>query len=88
MVTLRLARAGSNKRPVYHVVATDHRAKRDGRYLERLGYFVPGRDVLVLKHDRVDYWLKVGARPSATVKTLIKQSKKAPAVAAAATVSA
>jgi small subunit ribosomal protein S16 len=84
MVTLRLARAGTKKRPVYHLVATDSRSRRDGAFLEKLGYFIPGPDTLVLKSDRVDYWLKVGALPSETVAHLIKISKKqAPAAASA-----
>jgi small subunit ribosomal protein S16 len=84
MVTLRLARAGTKKRPVYHVVATDSRNRRDGSFLEKLGYFIPEKNVLVLKGDRVEHWLKVGALPSETVLHLIKQNKKAPAPAAEA----
>lgn len=84
MVTLRLARAGSKKRPVYHLVATDSRSRRDGRFIEKLGYFVPSRDTLVLDQARVDYWLSMGAIPSDTAKTLIKNGKKgAPAQAQA-----
>ena len=76
MLTLRLARAGTKKRPVYHVVAADQRARRDGRFVENLGYYIPAKEVLVLKQDRVDYWVSVGARASATVKSLIKKAKK------------
>lgn len=76
MMMLRLARAGTKKRPVYHVVAADRRARRDGRFVEQLGYFVPARDVLVVNHERVDYWLEKGAQPSETVDKLIKQAKK------------
>ncbi len=76
MLTLRLARAGTKKRPVYHVVAADQRARRDGRFVENLGYYIPAKEVLVLKQDRIDYWLSVGARTSPTVKSLIKKAKK------------
>lgn len=76
MLTLRLARAGTKKRPVYHLVAADQRARRDGRFVENLGYYIPAKEVLVLKQDRVDYWLSVGARTSDTVKSLIKKAKK------------
>jgi small subunit ribosomal protein S16 len=77
MVTLRFARAGTKKRPVYHLVATNSRSRRDGRFLENLGYYVPNRDVLVLKHDRIAYWRGVGATVSDTAKELIQKSQKA-----------
>jgi small subunit ribosomal protein S16 len=76
MMMLRLARAGTKKRPVYHVVAADRRARRDGRFVEQLGYFVPARDILVVNHERIDYWIEKGAQPSETVDKLIKQAKK------------
>jgi small subunit ribosomal protein S16 len=76
MVTLRLARAGTKKRPVYHLVATDSRSRRDGRVIEKLGYFIPGRDVLVVDSERVNYWIGVGALPSETAKHLIKKSRE------------
>ena len=75
MLTLRLARAGTKKRPVYHLVAADQRARRDGRFVENLGYYIPGKEVLVLEQDRINYWLSVGARPSETAKSLIKKAK-------------
>ncbi len=75
MVTLRLARAGTKKRPVFHLVATDSRSRRDGRFIEKLGYFIPGRDILVVDSERVSYWLGVGALPSETAKHLIKKSR-------------
>lgn len=75
MMMLRLARAGTKKRPVYHLVAADRRARRDGRFVEQLGYFVPARDELVVNQERVDYWLEKGAQPSETVGKLIKQAK-------------
>lgn len=75
MLTLRLSRAGTKKRPVYHLVAADKRARRDGRFVENLGYFIPNRDVLVLKQDRIDYWLSVGAQTTATAKQLIRKAR-------------
>lgn len=78
MLMLRLARAGSKKRPVYHLVAADRRARRDGRFIENLGYHVPARDILVLKMDRIEYWLSQGAQLTVTARSLIKAAKKAP----------
>lgn len=76
MLTLRLARAGTKKRPVYHLVATDSRSRRDGRFIENLGYYIPGRNVLVLKQDRIDYWMSVGAAASETARQLIRKGKR------------
>ncbi len=76
MLTLRLARAGTKKRPVYHLIAADSRARRDGRFIENLGYYIPGRNVLVLKQDRVEYWMGVGAVVSETALHLIQKSKR------------
>ena len=88
MLTLRLARAGSKKRPVYHLVAADRRARRDGRFVENLGYYIPNRKVLVLKHDRIDYWLGVGAQVTDTARGLINKSKRAATGEAAASANA
>lgn len=83
MVTIRLARAGAKKRPFYHIVATDSRNPRDGRYIERLGYFNPiatGQEQrLSLEQDRVDYWLSQGAQPSERVAGLIKTNARSKA---------
>ena len=77
MVTIRLSRGGAKKRPFYTVVVTDSRNRRDGRYLERIGFFNPiasGQDVrLSLNQERVQYWLGVGAQPSDRVSSLIKE---------------
>ena len=85
MVTIRMARGGSKKRPFYNIVVTDSRKPRDSGYIERLGFFNPratGQEVrLELKQDRVDHWLKEGAQLSTRVNTLLKESAKA-AVAA------
>jgi small subunit ribosomal protein S16 len=83
-VTLRLARRGGKKSPFYHVVATDSRNPRDGRFNEELGIYDPGLNPvrLSLKTDRIEHWLKVGARPSATVANLMRLAKKMAATAA------
>jgi small subunit ribosomal protein S16 len=75
-VVLRLSRAGTHKAPFYHVVATDSRRPRDGRYLEDVGIFDPTRkpERIELKADRVEYWLKAGARPSQTVAKVLKRA--------------
>jgi len=78
MVTIRLARAGTKKRPFYHIVVTDSRSKRDGRYLERVGFYNPiatGQDMEVsINRDRFDYWTMQGARLSDRVAALVKSS--------------
>jgi len=80
MVTIRLARGGSKKRPFYHVVVADSRCARDGRYIERLGFFNPvargNEESLKLEQDRIDHWISQGAQPSDRVKTLLKQAAK------------
>lgn len=83
MVTIRMARGGSKKRPFYNIVVTDSRKPRDSGYIERLGFFNPratGQEVrLELKEDRVDHWMKQGAQVSTRVSTLLKESAKAAA---------
>lgn len=78
MVKIRLTRAGSKNHPFYHIVVTDSRSPRDGRYIERVGYFNPiaaGKDVpLKFENERLQYWLSNGAQPSDRVATLIKQA--------------
>lgn len=91
MVIIRLARAGAKKRPFYHVVVTDSRNARDGRYIERLGYFNPmakGKQVgLELHTARIEYWVSKGAQTSERVAVLIKNYDQN-AVAATTTASA
>ena len=81
MVSIRLSRGGSKKRPFYHIVAADHRKPRDGRYIERLGFYNPlakgGEETLRVDMDRINYWVSQGAQPSARVNTLIKQASAA-----------
>ncbi|MBK9517414.1 MAG: 30S ribosomal protein S16 [Anaeromyxobacter sp.] len=76
-VVLRLSRAGTHKAPFYHVVATDSRKPRDGKYLEDVGMYDPTRKpaLIQLKADRVAHWLKAGARPSQTVAAILKRAK-------------
>ncbi len=85
MVTIRMARGGSKKRPFYNIVVTDSRKPRDSGYIERLGFFNPratGQEVrLELKKDRVDHWIKEGAQLSTRVNTLLKESASAEAAA-------
>lgn len=85
MVTIRLARAGAKKRPFYHIVVTDSRNRRDGRYLERLGFFNPfateKEQSLELDQERIAYWISHGAKPSERVAGLIKQKSQAAAAA-------
>jgi small subunit ribosomal protein S16 len=80
MVTIRLARGGAKDRPFYHVVVTDSRNSRDGKYIERLGFFNPlsrGNEERVrLDNARVEYWKSVGAQTSDRVAQLIKLAKK------------
>lgn len=80
MVSIRLSRGGSKKRPFYHVVVTDSRSRRDGRYIERLGFFNPvanaKQEGLRIDLQRAEYWLGVGAQPSDRVAKLLKQSAK------------
>jgi small subunit ribosomal protein S16 len=81
MVSIRLSRAGAKKRPFYHLVVTDSRSGRDGRYIERLGFFNPvGKDDqenLRIDLERIDYWIGQGAQPSDRVLSLIKTQRKA-----------
>jgi small subunit ribosomal protein S16 len=85
MVTIRLSRAGAKKQPFYHVVVSDSRAKRDGRYIERIGFFNPVargmEERLRLDRERIDYWLGQGAQTSDRVASLLKEAKKAPPAA-------
>lgn len=85
MVTIRLSRHGSKKRPFYHVTVTDAAAKRDGRFVERIGFFDPlaaGKaEVLRVDLGRADYWMSVGARPSDSVAKLLQQARKSVAAA-------
>lgn len=80
MVVIRLSRGGAKKRPFYHIVVSDKRRSRDGRFIERVGYFNPiaaGKDVrLEINMARIDHWIATGAQPSDRVKNLIKTHKE------------
>ncbi|MCR8922706.1 30S ribosomal protein S16 [Dasania sp. GY-MA-18] len=81
MVTIRLARGGSKKRPFYHLTVTDSRTSRNGRYLERVGFFNPvargQEERLRVELDRVEHWVSQGAQLSDRVADLVKSAKKA-----------
>jgi len=80
MVTIRLSRTGAKKRPFYHIVASDKRSPRDGRYIERLGFFNPiatgGEDRLRIDLPRVEHWQSKGAQLTERVAGLIKVHRK------------
>jgi small subunit ribosomal protein S16 len=77
-VVLRLARAGAKKKPYYHVVATDSRTPRDGKFIEIVGAYDPNTTPVKIEFtaERLEHWLKMGATPSETVASLIKQWRK------------
>jgi len=81
MVTIRMSRGGAKKRPYYTIVVTDSRSKRDGRCIERLGFFNPTaegqEEILRLDMDRITHWIGQGAQTSARVTKLIEQVQKA-----------
>ena len=83
MVTIRLSRTGAKKRPFYHIVVTDSRSSRDGRCIERIGFFNPvargQEERLRLDLERVDYWTGVGAQLSERVDHLVKQARSSAA---------
>ena len=80
MVVIRLARGGAKKRPFYNIVVSDSRERRDGRFIERIGFYNPiasgGEEGLRIAQDRLSYWVGVGAQTSPTVDRLIKQAGK------------
>ena len=94
MVVIRLSRGGSKSRPFFNIVVSDKRVRRDGRFIERLGFYNPtakaNEESIRIAQDRLTYWKSVGAQASPTVDRLIKQAAaaapKAVAVAAAAAV--
>ncbi len=77
MVTIRLARGGAKKRPYYNIIVTDSRNKRDGRFIERLGFFNPianeREEAFRINTERLNHWLTQGAKTSERVSKLIKQ---------------
>jgi small subunit ribosomal protein S16 len=85
MVVIRLARGGTTKRPFYHVVVTDRRSPRNGKYIERVGFFNPiatgGEERLRFDIARIDHWVTKGAQPSERVTDLLKQFRGSAAAA-------
>ena len=81
MVKIRLARGGAKKQPFYHIVVTDSRNRRDGRYIERLGFFNPvargQAERLRVDLERFDHWVEEGAQVSERVGHLVNESRKA-----------
>ena len=81
MVTIRMARGGAKKRPFFHIVVADSRRSRDGRYIERIGFFNPiatgGEERLRIDTERTEYWSSKGAQLSARVSRLLKDYQKA-----------
>jgi len=88
MVTIRLARHGSKKSPFYHITVADRAYSRDGRFVERVGFYNPvakgHAETLRIDLGRVDHWLSVGAQPSDVVKKLVKQARALEPAAATA----
>jgi len=84
-VVLRLTRAGAKKKPIYHLVATDSRNPRDGRFIEAIGLFNPNLEPaqFEVNEERWAYWISVGAKPSETVANLKKRANRLAAKAAA-----
>ena len=83
MVVIRLARGGSKKRPFYNIVVTDSRNPRDGRFIERLGFYNPmiaeGPQRLTFNAERIQHWVNNGAQMSDTVARILKAAQKAAA---------
>ena len=79
MLRIRLARTGAKKKGSYRVVAIEREMARDGRFVEILGHYNPRRNPaeVVLKRDRIEYWLGRGAQPSETVRSLLKKTAQA-----------
>ena len=88
MVTIRLSRGGSKKRPFYHLNVSDSRTSRDGRFIERVGFFNPvasgAEEGLRFDQERIDYWVSKGAKLSDRVAKLLSDANKADANKAAA----
>ncbi|MFT5102137.1 MAG: small subunit ribosomal protein S16, partial [Planctomycetaceae bacterium] len=80
MVIIRLSRSGSKKRPFYHVTVADSRVSRDGRFIERVGFFNPiargAEEGIRLDLDRIDHWVKQGAQLSERVQSIVKAYRK------------
>lgn len=80
MVVIRLSRGGAKARPFFNIVVADKRVRRDGSFIERIGFYNPiakgGEEALRIAMDRLTYWKSVGAQTSPTVDRLVKQSSQ------------
>ena len=83
MVKIRLSRGGAKKRPFYHVVVTDSRNARDGRFIEQVGFFNPiaqgGDERVRIDRERVEFWVARGAQTSGRVESLLKEMRQSDA---------
>jgi small subunit ribosomal protein S16 len=82
MIVIRLARGGKKSKPFYRVVVADRRFPRDGRFIERLGFYNPvanrsGDQIIELKLDRIEHWVKQGAQLSQRVAAIVKRQQAA-----------
>ena len=77
-VRIRLKRFGPTNKPTYRIIVADRRAARDGKFIEEIGVYDPKLKAnnFKVKLDRADYWLKVGAQPSDTVRSILKKARK------------
>jgi small subunit ribosomal protein S16 len=84
LLTIRLARVGAKKKPHYRVIVIDKERANTGRFVEIVGHYNPRKNPvdLVLERERIEHWLKVGAQPSETVRSLLRSHKAAPAALA------
>jgi small subunit ribosomal protein S16 len=75
LLSIRLTRMGAKKKPFYRIIVTEKRSKRDGRFVESVGYYDPCRNPADIKinRERINYWIERGAQPSDTVRSLIKR---------------
>lgn len=83
-VAIRMRREGTSNRPYYRIVVADQRSPRDGKFIEQVGTYDPKKkeDTSTLKLERIEHWIKNGARPSETVASFIKKARKAAPAAA------
>lgn len=90
MLVIRLRRAGSKNRPFFRVVVTEGKTARDGKFVEVLGHYDPRTkpETVVINRERLTHWVGMGARPSSTVRTLVKRLPEVPAAEAAETTAA
>ena len=86
MLAIRSTRMGAKKKPFYRINVTEKRTKRDGSFVEVVGYYDPCRNPAEVKinHERLNYWIERGAQPSETVRSLMKRAAKASAPSAEA----